>query len=68
MHRTTSGRTHQRTSKALAANPRLAKISFTGETVTGRLIMQYAAQNIIPSTVELGGKSPKHLLLRRHGP
>jgi aldehyde dehydrogenase len=44
--------------KALAANPRLAKISFTGETVTGRLIMQYAAQNIIPSTVELGGKSP----------
>ena len=44
--------------KALAANRRLAKISFTGETVTGRLIMQYAAQNIIPSTVELGGKSP----------
>jgi aldehyde dehydrogenase len=44
--------------KALAANPRIAKISFTGETVTGRLIMQYAAQNIIPSTVELGGKSP----------
>jgi aldehyde dehydrogenase len=44
--------------KALAANPRIAKIAFTGETVTGRLIMQYAAQNIIPSTVELGGKSP----------
>ena len=44
--------------KALAANPRIAKIGFTGETVTGRLIMQYAAQNIIPSTVELGGKSP----------
>jgi len=44
--------------KALAANPRIAKISFTGETVTGRLIMQYAAQNLIPSTVELGGKSP----------
>ena len=44
--------------KALAANPRIDKISFTGETVTGRLIMQYAAQNIIPSTVELGGKSP----------
>jgi aldehyde dehydrogenase len=44
--------------KALAANPRIAKISFTGETVTGRLIMQYAAQNIIRSTVELGGKSP----------
>ena len=44
--------------KALATNPRIAKISFTGETVTGRLIMQYAAQNLIPSTVELGGKSP----------
>jgi aldehyde dehydrogenase len=44
--------------KALAANPRIAKIGFTGETVTGRLIMQYAAQNLIPSTVELGGKSP----------
>ncbi|HWD80769.1 MAG TPA: aldehyde dehydrogenase family protein, partial [Kribbella sp.] len=37
---------------------RIAKIGFTGETVTGRLIMQYAAQNLIPSTVELGGKSP----------
>ncbi len=44
--------------KALAANPRISKIGFTGETVTGRLIMQYAAQNLIPSTVELGGKSP----------
>src|SRR5450631_3097193 len=44
--------------KALAANPRIAKIGFTGETTTGRLIMQYAAQNLIPSTVELGGKSP----------
>ena len=44
--------------KALATNPRIAKVSFTGETVTGRLIMQYAAQNLIPSTVELGGKSP----------
>jgi aldehyde dehydrogenase len=44
--------------KALAANPRIAKIAFTGETVTGRLIMQYAAQNIIPVTLELGGKSP----------
>jgi aldehyde dehydrogenase len=44
--------------KALATNPRIAKIGFTGETATGRLIMQYAAQNIIPSTVELGGKSP----------
>jgi aldehyde dehydrogenase len=44
--------------KALATNPRIAKVSFTGETVTGRLIMQYAAENLIPSTVELGGKSP----------
>jgi aldehyde dehydrogenase len=44
--------------KALATNPRIAKIGFTGETVTGRLIMQYAAQNLILSTVELGGKSP----------
>ena len=44
--------------KALATSPRIAKIGFTGETVTGRLIMQYAAQNIIPSTLELGGKSP----------
>ncbi|NTW39773.1 MAG: aldehyde dehydrogenase family protein [Cellulomonadaceae bacterium] len=44
--------------KALATSPRIAKIAFTGETVTGRLIMQYAAQNIIPSTTELGGKSP----------
>ena len=44
--------------KALASNPRIAKIAFTGETATGRLIMQYAAQNIIPSTTELGGKSP----------
>ena len=44
--------------KALASNKRIAKIAFTGETVTGRLIMSYAAQNIIPSTTELGGKSP----------
>ena len=44
--------------KALAANPRIAKVAFTGETVTGRLIMQYAAENIIPVTLELGGKSP----------
>ena len=41
--------------KALASSPRIAKIGFTGETTTGRLIMQYAAQNLIPSTVELGG-------------
>jgi aldehyde dehydrogenase len=46
------------TGKALASSKRIAKIAFTGETVTGRLIMQYAAQNIIPSTTELGGKSP----------
>ena len=44
--------------KALASSKRIAKVAFTGETVTGRLIMQYAAQNIIPSTTELGGKSP----------
>ncbi|MGO9956560.1 MAG: aldehyde dehydrogenase family protein [Solirubrobacteraceae bacterium] len=44
--------------QALASNKRIAKIAFTGETVTGRLIMSYAAQNLIPSTTELGGKSP----------
>ncbi len=44
--------------KTLATSKRISKIAFTGETVTGRLIMQYAAQNIIPSTTELGGKSP----------
>ncbi len=44
--------------KPLASSPRIAKIAFTGETTTGRLIMQYAAQNIIPVTLELGGKSP----------
>jgi aldehyde dehydrogenase len=44
--------------KALATSERIAKIAFTGETTTGRMIMQYAAQNIIPSTTELGGKSP----------
>jgi aldehyde dehydrogenase len=44
--------------KELATNPRIAKVAFTGETVTGKLIMQYAAQNIIPVTLELGGKSP----------
>ena len=42
----------------LASNPRIAKVSFTGETTTGRQIMQYAAENLIPSTMELGGKSP----------
>ena len=44
--------------KPLASNRRIAKIAFTGETTTGRLIMQYAAENIIPVTLELGGKSP----------
>ena len=44
--------------KALASSKRIAKVAFTGETVTGRLIMTYAAQNLIPSTTELGGKSP----------
>ncbi|MHB8508335.1 MAG: aldehyde dehydrogenase family protein [Candidatus Dormibacteria bacterium] len=44
--------------KALASNKRIAKIGFTGETTTGRLIAQYAAQNLIPVTLELGGKSP----------
>ncbi|WP_019938937.1 aldehyde dehydrogenase family protein [Bordetella sp. FB-8] len=42
----------------LARNPRISKISFTGETTTGRQIMQYAAETIIPQTMELGGKSP----------
>jgi len=44
--------------KPLASSKRIAKIAFTGETTTGRLIMQYASQNIIPVTLELGGKSP----------
>lgn len=44
--------------KPLATSNRIAKIAFTGETSTGRLIMQYASQNIIPVTLELGGKSP----------
>ncbi|TQE91041.1 aldehyde dehydrogenase [Ureibacillus terrenus] len=44
--------------KPLASNPRISKVAFTGETTTGRLIMQYASQNIIPVTLELGGKSP----------
>ena len=44
--------------KPLASNPRIAKVAFTGETTTGRLIMQYASQNLIPITLELGGKSP----------
>ncbi len=44
--------------KPLATSPRIAKIAFTGSTSVGRLIMQYASQNLIPSTLELGGKSP----------
>jgi len=43
---------------ALASSKRIAKVAFTGETETGRKIMQYAAGNLIPSTTELGGKSP----------
>ncbi|MEI7704505.1 MAG: aldehyde dehydrogenase [Deltaproteobacteria bacterium] len=44
--------------KPLATSSRVAKVAFTGETTTGRLIMQYASQNLIPVTLELGGKSP----------
>ena len=44
--------------KPLASSKRIAKVAFTGETTTGRLIMQYAAENLIPVTLELGGKSP----------
>jgi aldehyde dehydrogenase len=43
--------------KPLASNKRIAKIAFTGETTTGRLILQYASENLIPATLELGGKS-----------
>src|SRR6266508_1542893 len=54
--------------KPLASSPRVAKVAFTGETTTGRLIMQYASQNIIPVTLELGGKSPNIFLedIARH--
>jgi aldehyde dehydrogenase len=48
--------------KPLASSPRVAKVAFTGETTTGRLIMQYASQNIRPVTLELGGKSPNIFL------
>ena len=44
--------------KPLASSPRVAKVAFTGETTTGRLIMQYASENLNPVTLELGGKSP----------
>ena len=43
---------------ALATNKRIAKIAFTGSTATGKHILHAAAENLIPSTVELGGKSP----------
>ncbi|MEG6508529.1 aldehyde dehydrogenase [Methyloligella sp. 2.7D] len=46
------------TGKPLAQSKRIAKVAFTGETTTGRLIMQYASENLIPVTLELGGKSP----------
>ena len=48
--------------KSLATHPGIRKVGFTGETTTGRLIMQYAAENIIPVTLELGGKSPNVFL------
>ncbi|MGW7463143.1 aldehyde dehydrogenase [Streptomyces xantholiticus] len=48
--------------KPLASSPRVAKVAFTGETTTGRLIMQCASENIIPVTLELGGKSPNIFL------
>jgi aldehyde dehydrogenase len=44
--------------KPLASSSRVAKVAFTGETTTGRLIMQYASENLIPVSLELGGKSP----------
>jgi aldehyde dehydrogenase len=44
--------------KPLASSPRVNKVAFTGETTTGRLIMQYASENLVPVTMELGGKSP----------
>lgn len=44
--------------KPLASSPRVKKVAFTGETTTGRLVMQYASENLIPVTMELGGKSP----------
>ncbi|WP_436662260.1 acetaldehyde dehydrogenase ExaC [Acinetobacter sp. P1(2025)] len=44
--------------RPLATSPRIAKIAFTGSTQVGQLIMQYATENIIPVTLELGGKSP----------
>src|SRR5688500_13059453 len=48
--------------KPLASSSRIAKIAFTGETTTGRLIMQYASENLMPVTLELGGQSPNIFL------
>ena len=53
--------------KPLASSPRVAKVAFTGETTTGRLIMQYASENLIPVTLELGGKSPNIFFADVHG-
>src|SRR5690606_17329202 len=44
--------------RALVTNPKISKAAFTGSTATGRLVMQYATENIIPGTLELGGNSP----------
>ncbi len=44
--------------RTLVTNPKVAKAAFTGSTATGRMVMQYATENIIPVTLELGGKSP----------
>lgn len=44
--------------QALASSDRIAKIAFTGSTAVGHLILENAAKSMIPSTVELGGKSP----------
>lgn len=43
---------------AITASPRIRKIAFTGETTTGKIIMKAAAENLVPVTMELGGKSP----------
>ncbi|ADG98515.1 Aldehyde dehydrogenase (NAD(+)) [Segniliparus rotundus DSM 44985] len=48
--------------KSLASSPKIAKVAFTGETSTGKLILQYATENLIPVTLELGGKSPNIFL------
>ena len=44
--------------RPLVTNPKISKAAFTGSTATGRYVMQYATENIIPVTLELGGKSP----------